>query len=79
MAIELAKEHSENICVKIRDDNIASQGVAKKNGFIPTSATEPRNSPGGVQCYSENICYISKIKKRKNIRRQQYSCFKYVL
>ena len=47
LAIELAKEHSENICVKIRDDNIASQGVAKKNGFIPTSATEPRNSPGG--------------------------------
>ena len=57
LAIELAKEHSENICVKIRDDNIASQGVAKKNGFIPTSATEPRNSPGGVQCYSEYMCF----------------------
>lgn len=47
LAIGLAKEHSKNVCVKIRDDNIASQGVAKKNGFIPTRAAEPRYLSGG--------------------------------
>ena len=55
LAIGLAKEHSKNIFVKIRDDNIASQSVAKNNGFVPTSATEPRNYRGGYYI-AQNIC-----------------------
>ena len=47
IAMELAKAHSDNICVKIRDDNIASQGVAKKNGFVPTNECEIREASGG--------------------------------
>lgn len=35
-AVELAKPYSDRIIVKIRDDNIASQKVAIKSGFIRT-------------------------------------------
>lgn len=37
LAIELAKCFDHNIYVQIRDDNIASQGVAKKCGFYYTN------------------------------------------
>lgn len=36
LGIGLARVHSENIIVRIRDDNIASQRVAIKNGFERT-------------------------------------------
>lgn len=36
LEIKLAYEHGENIIVRIRDDNIASQKVAINNGFLQT-------------------------------------------
>lgn len=39
-AISLARMHDKRICVRIRDDNIASQKVAMKNGFVRTDVYE---------------------------------------
>ncbi len=36
LGIEMAKQFSDEIYVQIRDDNIASQGVASKCGFVKT-------------------------------------------
>ncbi|MCR4648834.1 MAG: GNAT family N-acetyltransferase [Lachnospiraceae bacterium] len=44
-AIDLARLLDERIYVQIRDDNIASQGVALKCGFIKTEEYETRNYP----------------------------------
>jgi len=45
MGIELAKEFRFPIKVSIRDDNIASQKVALRNGFLPTENYEERKYP----------------------------------
>lgn len=43
--ILLAKKFSNNIIVRIRDDNVASQKVALKNGFSSTSETQVMQYP----------------------------------
>ena len=45
LGIELAHEHGENIIVRIRDDNIASQRVAINNGFERTDEYVFQNIP----------------------------------
>lgn len=44
-AIELAKKHNEHICVRIRDDNLPSQKVALKAGFVRTETYELQEYP----------------------------------
>lgn len=39
-AVVKAQEFGKKVCVRIRDDNIASQKVAKNNGFIATDYYE---------------------------------------
>lgn len=59
-AITLAKEFNNTICVRIRDDNYASQKVALKNGFCTTSEYTQKEYPhcGIVKLrkYIKNIC-----------------------
>lgn len=43
--VQLAKEHMSRICVRIRDDNVASQGVALKNNFVPTDEYSVQKYP----------------------------------
>ena len=45
LGVELAKVLDNRIYVQIRDDNIASQGVAKKCGFIKTDEYVIREYP----------------------------------
>ena len=43
--IQIAREFNDRIYVQIRDDNVASQGVALKCGFIRTDEYEEKNYP----------------------------------
>lgn len=45
LGIELAKLNDQRIYVQIRDDNIASQGVAKKCGFVRTEECTVHDYP----------------------------------
>lgn len=45
LGIELAKEFSLPLVVQIRDDNIASQKVATKNGFVKTDIFVKKKYP----------------------------------
>ncbi len=44
-AIPYAKQHKPTVFLRIRDDNLASQGVARKNGFAPTETYELKTYP----------------------------------
>lgn len=45
LGIKLACSYSNQICLNIRDDNIASQRVAQKCGFVPTEKYIEREYP----------------------------------
>ena len=44
-AVQFAEKYKKPIIVRIRDDNIASQRVAKKNGFSPSKEFVNKNYP----------------------------------
>lgn len=48
LGIQIAKRESSNIFLNIREDNVASQKVAKKCNFIPTSEIQICKKPIGI-------------------------------
>lgn len=58
-AIMLAQKYSDSISIRIRDDNIASQRVGEKNGFIPTEEYELNEYPkcGFVKLRKYHLTY----------------------
>lgn len=45
LGVEMATQFDNNVYVQIRDDNVASQGVAKKCGFVRTDEYVVREYP----------------------------------